>query len=183
MRRNHVNEAAFGQSVAPPRALNSLPSSARPSAWAGRDRVLLVEPDKARRAHLRDVVREVADVDCHSDFVTARAHLFSKPYDWLVTETRLGAYNGLHLVHLARSSRMPIRSMIYADRDDIYLFQEAQRAGAFYEFRDRVDRALPVYLLASLPPQDRRSAVSPDRRAAPFRGGRRCTDPSIAAFA
>ena len=183
MRRNHVNETALGQGTTPSRELTSISSSARASRWAGRDRVLLVEPDKSRRFHLRDVVREVADVDCHSDFPTARAHLFSKPYDWLVTETRLGAYNGLHLVHLARSSRLPIRSLIYADRQDVFLFQEAQRAGAFYEFRDRVDRALPVYLLASLPPQDRRSAVTHDRRAAPFRGGRRCTDPSIAAFA
>jgi hypothetical protein len=183
MRRNQVNEAAAGHSAAPPREFTSVSSRVRPSTWAGRDRVLLVEPDKARRFHLRDVVREVADVDCQSDFATARAHLFSKPYDWLVTETRLGAYNGLHLVHLARSSRLPIRSMIYADRQDVFLFQEAQRAGAFYEFRDRVDRALPVYLLASLPPQDRRSALTPDRRTAPFRGGRRCTDPSIAAFA
>ena len=50
----------------------------------------------SRRAHLRDVVRQVADVDSHGDFMTARAHLFSAQYDWLVTETRLGPYNGLH---------------------------------------------------------------------------------------
>jgi DNA-binding NtrC family response regulator len=175
-------ETASGQSVASPREFNSF-SSVRPSSWTGRDRVLLVEPDKARRAHLRDVVREVADVDGTSDFATARAHLFSKRYDWLVTETRLGDFNGLHLVHLARASGLPIRSLVYADRQDVFIFQEAQRAGAFYEFRDRVDRALPVHLLAALPPHDRRSAVTPDRRAAPFRGGRRCTDPSISAYA
>ena len=183
MRRNHVVDAAFGPVAAQPREVTSLLPSARPSGWTGRERVLLVEPDKARRSHLRDVVRDVADVDVHSDFASARAHLFSKPYDWLVTDTRLGAFNGLHLVYLARSSRLPIRALVYADRRDIFLAQEAQRAGAFYEFRDRVDRALPVYLLAALPPQDRRSPVTPDRRAAPFRGGRRCTDPSVAAFA
>jgi hypothetical protein len=181
MRRTH--EAAFGQSVSAGRAtdLAFASPSVRPSGWAGRERVLLVEPDKARRTHLRDVVREVADVDVHSDFVSARAHLFSKAYDWLVTDTRLGAYNGLHLVHLARASGLPIRSLVYADRCDVYLGQEAQRAGAFYEYRDRVDRALPAYLLSVLPPLDRRSLVTPDRRAAPFRGGRRCTDPSITA--
>jgi len=183
MRRNHVVDAAFGPVAAQPREVTSLLPSARPSGWTGRERVLLVEPDKARRVHLRDVVREVADVDVHSDFVSARAHLFSKPYDWLVTDTRLGAFNGLHLVYLARSSRLPIRSLVYADRRDVFLAQEAQRAGAFYEFRDRVDRALPVYLLSALPPLDRRNAATPDRRAAPFRGGRRCTDPSVAAFA
>jgi hypothetical protein len=183
MKRNQLVEAAFGNVVAQPREVTSLLPSARPSRWTGRDRVLLVEPDKARRARLREVVREVADVDVHSDFVSARSHLYSKPYDWLVTDTRLGEYNGLHLVYLARSSRLPIRSLVYADRRDVFLAQEAQRAGAFYEFRDRVDRALPVYLMSALPPLDRRSAVTPDRRAAPFRGGRRCTDPSVTAFA
>jgi hypothetical protein len=183
MRRNHAVGATLGQPVTPPREYSSLLPSVRPSGWTGRDRVLLVEPDKARRARLRDVVREVADVDVHSDFVSARAHLFSKPYDWLVTDTRLGAYNGLHLVYLAKASQLPIRSLVYADRRDLFLAQEAQRAGAFYELRDRVDRALPVYLLSVLPPLDRRSAVTPDRRAAPFRGGRRCTDPSVAMFA
>jgi hypothetical protein len=179
MRRIH--EAAFGQSVGRTTDLAFASPLVRPSGWPGRERVLLVEPDKSRRARLRDVVREVADVDVHSDFVSARAHLFSKPYDWLVTDTRLGPYNGLHLVHLAKASRLPIRSLVYADRGDLYLGQEAQRAGAFYEYRDRVDRVLPIYLLSVLPPLDRRSLVTPDRRAAPFRGGRRCTDPSIAA--
>jgi len=179
MRRLH--EAAFGQSVGRTPDLTFASPSVRPSGWPGRERVLLVEPDKSRRAHLRNVVREVADVDVHADFLSARAHLFSKPYDWLVTDTRLGPYNGLHLVHLAKASRLPIRSLVYADRGDLYLGQEAQRAGAFHEYRDRVDRVLAIYLLSVLPPLDRRSLATPDRRAAPFRGGRRCTDPSIAA--
>jgi CheY-like chemotaxis protein len=179
MRRIH--EAAAGQSVGRAVDVALASPSVRPSGWPGRERVLLVEPDKSRRAHLSDVVREVADVDVHADFVGARAHLFSRPYDWLVTDMRLGAYNGLHLVYLAKASGLPIRSLVYADKRDLFLGQEAQRAGAFYEYRDRVDRALPVYLLSVMPPLDRRSLVSPDRRAAPFRGGRRCTDPSITA--
>ncbi len=181
MRRTH--QAASGHSVGVGRAsdLAFASPSVGPSGWPGRERVLLVEPDKSRRAHLRDVVCEVADVDVHADFVSARTHLCSKPYDWLVTDTRLGPYNGLHLVYLARASGLPIRSLVYADRNDLFLGQQAQRAGAFYEYRDRVDRSLPVYLLSVLPPLDRRSLVSPDRRAAPFRGGRRCTDPSITA--
>jgi len=101
-------------------------------------RVLLAEPDGALRARLRKAVRERAQIDAESDFLSARTHLLSKPYDWLVTDTRLGAFNGLHLVYLARSSRLPIRSLVYADRRDVFLAQEAQRAGAFYEFRDRI---------------------------------------------
>jgi hypothetical protein len=137
--------------------------------------VLLVEPDDAWRAHLRDTVRGVADLDGDADFLAARTHLASNPYDWLVTNLRLGAFNGLHLVHLAGISRPSIRFLVYADRSDLWLAREAQRAGAFYESRDRVDRALPAYLRSALPPQDRRNPAEPDRRAAK-RGSRRRVD-------
>lgn len=155
---------------------------ARPlrTGWASCGRVLLVEPDAVWRAHLRDTVRDVADLDGDADFLAARTHLFSKPYDWLVTNLRLGAYNGLHLVHLvqlAGISQTPIRFLVYADRSDVWLAREAQRAGAFYESRDRVDRALPAYLRSALPPQDRRNPAVPDRRA-DKRGSRRRADSS-----
>jgi hypothetical protein len=142
--------------------------------------VLLVEPDAAWRAHLRDTVREVADLDGDADFLAARGHLLSGPYNWLVTNIRLGAYNGLHLVHLAGISRPLIRFLVYADPGDLWLAREAQRAGAFYESRDRVDRALPAYLRSALPPHDRRNPAKPDRRA-DARGSRRCADSSFAA--
>jgi DNA-binding NtrC family response regulator len=178
--RGHVIEAVFGHGVEGSRELRSRTRSPRSTAWAGPERVLLVEPDRARRAHLRDTVRDVADIDGDADFVTARTHLLAKPYDWLVTNTRLGAYNGLHLVHLARTSQLRIRAVVYADGHDLWLAQEAQRAGAFYESRERVDRALPAYLRAVLPTRDRRSPAEPDRRAAP-RGGRRRTDSVVTA--
>jgi DNA-binding NtrC family response regulator len=181
MRSSHVIDAVFGQGVGGARGLTSQVHSFQPSACAGLEQVLLVEPDGARRSHLRDAVREVADIDVYADFVTARAQLFSKPYGWLVTNARLGAYNGLHLVHLTKNSRLPIRSLVYSDDCDLWLAREAQRVGAFYESRSRVDRALPAYLRgAPLPQEDRRSPADPDRRAAP-RGGRRCTDSSTAA--
>jgi DNA-binding NtrC family response regulator len=170
--------ASFGEATRRARSLDSQPRPFR-TGWASSGRVLLVEPDAAWRAHLRDTVREVADLDGDADFLAARTHLFSKPYDWVVTNIRLGAYNGLHLVHLAGISR-PIRFLVYADRRDLWLAREAQRAGAFYEHRDRVDRALPAYLRSALPPQDRRNPAEPDRRAAK-RGSRRCADASSGA--
>ena len=146
-------------------------------------RLLIVEPDAGRAAHLCNTVDELADIDCDPDFRTARAHLFSQSYDWLVTNVRIGAYNGLHLVHLVDSARLPVRSLVYADRLDLYLARQAQWLGAFYESGDRVDRVLPAYLRSTLPPQDRRGLVTPDRRTA-FRGSRRCGDASSAvAFA
>jgi DNA-binding NtrC family response regulator len=124
---------------------------------------------------MRDAVREIAHIDGATDFRSARTHLFSKRYDWLVTNIRLDAYNGLHLVHLAETARLPIRSLVYADRRDLVLAREAQQAGAFYESRDRVARALAAYLRGTLPAQDRRNPAVSTRHSA-FRGGRRCTD-------
>jgi hypothetical protein len=151
---------------------------------AGSERVLLVEPDAGRRAHLRDAIRAVADVDddadADADFLIARTHLTSRPYDWLFTNVRLGAYNGLHLVYLAVTSGLPIRALVYEDRRDLWLAREAQRVGAFYESGDRVERALPAYLRGALPPQDRRNPAEPDRRRVAFRGGRRSSDSSSA---
>jgi DNA-binding NtrC family response regulator len=143
-------------------------------------RVLLVEPDGGARGRLREAVREIAHIDGDSDFRSARTHLFSKRYDWLVTNIRLNAYNGLHLVHLAETARLPMRFLVYADRRDLVLAREAQQAGAFYESRDRVQRALAAYLRGALPPQDRRNPAMPTRHSV-FRGGRRSTDSLVAA--
>jgi len=175
-------DAVSGQGMGRAQDISSLSRSFRSRGWAGLERVLLVEPDDAQRAHLCDAVRDVAHIDGYADFVTARTHLLSKPCDWLVTNGRLGAYNGLHLVLLAGTAALPIRSLVYSDRRDLGLAREAQRFGAFHEFRDRVDLALPAYLRGSLPPQDRRNPMQPDRHAT-FRGGRRCTDSSTHASA
>jgi DNA-binding NtrC family response regulator len=139
-------------------------------------RVLLVEPDGAARERLGSVARRVGHVDSEAAFPVARAHLLSNPYDWVVTNIRLAAFNGLHLVHLAAAAGLPARFVVYADPRDVALARQAQRAGAFYESRDRVHRALTAYLRGSLPPHDRRNAEVRDRRRFMFRGGCRCTD-------
>jgi DNA-binding NtrC family response regulator len=139
-------------------------------------RVLLVEPDVAVRERLRNAAGRVSHIDGDAAFPVARTHLLSNPYDWVVTNIRLAAYNGLHLVHLAAAAGLPARFVVYADPRDLALAREAQRAGAFYETRDRVDRALAAFLRGSLPPQDRRNAEVRDRRRFMFRGGSRSTD-------
>src|ERR1700674_6006529 len=121
-------------------------------------RVLLVEPDGAVRERLRSVAGRFGHVDGDAAFLLAREHLLSNPYDWVVTNIRLAAYNGLHLMHLATAARLPSRFVVYADQQDVLLAREAQRAGAFYERREQIHRALEAYLRCTLPPHDRRNA-------------------------
>jgi len=138
-------------------------------------RVLLVEPDSALCEELRDSLQSLAQVDDCRDFPAARARLSSTSYDWLVTNLRLDAYNGLHLVHLAAVDDLSTRSLVYGERRDLSLAREAQRLGAFYESRDHLPQALPAYVLGKPPGTDRRDPIAADRRSF-FRGGRRAAD-------
>ena len=138
-------------------------------------RVLLVEPDGDLRERLRLAAGKFAHIDSHADFKVARLRLLSNPYDWVVTNIRLAAYNGLQLVHLAAAAELTSRVLVYADERDAALAREAQLAGAFYEVRRTVHRALPAYLRGAVPSRDRRNAEQPDRRGH-LRSGRRCSD-------
>ena len=139
--------------------------------------LLLVEPRDASREVLRAAIGPLASVEAHADFADARRRLSAAPVDFLVTNVRLGAYNGLHLVYLAESfNRGLTRAIVYSDVLDIGIAREAQLAGAFYELRTNLPAALVSYLRAPiLPPRDRRNPAQGDRRAQ-FRGGRRGSD-------
>jgi len=137
-------------------------------------RILLVEPNTATRDTLASIVAGVAaDVQAYADFPSARRAVDTSPYDLLVTQVRLGAYNGLQLVYLAQPHRM--RCVVYAAVTDPVLAREAQFAGAFYERLDHLPLVLVNYVMHALPPVDRRDPARADRRGVP-RGGRRVAD-------
>ena len=99
-------------------------------------------------------------------------------YDLIVTDVRLGEYNGVHLAHLAllaASGPPATRAIVYDKDGDPGAARAAHQAGAFFEVASRLLITLPAYLGNPLPPIDRRSARASDRRAAP-RGGRRLWD-------
>jgi hypothetical protein len=135
--------------------------------------ILLVEPDSTLRALL--ATRLPGQVDEHARFETARSRLDQVHYDLIVANLRLGAYNGLHLVYLARFSGAATHAVVYEDRLSVAMVREAQRAGALYEVTHRLPITLPTYIGAALPPADRRNPIVPDRRVV-RRGGRRCWD-------
>ena len=137
--------------------------------------ILLVEPDASARATLHAVVSTFAHVESHGQFKTARDRLGRAQLDFLVTNIRLNAYNGLHLVYLLTNSPAAPRAIVYSDEYDPGLAREAQRAGAFYERGRRLPVTLRAFVTGVLPAHDRREAAIPDRRGL-FRGGRRCWD-------
>jgi DNA-binding NtrC family response regulator len=148
------------------------------SGRSGR-RVLLVEPESATRELLSQAAGKEALVDGEDQFSTARTRLSDESFDFLVTNMRLKEFNGLHLVHLASTKNRSTRCIVYDDRLDIALAEEARRAGAFYETSECLRVTLAAYLRGQLPEQDRRDHVSGDRRRS-FRGGRRCWDEHVA---
>jgi DNA-binding NtrC family response regulator len=138
-------------------------------------RVLLVEPDQTLATKLQHVTAPVATVDYCSEFDAARPRLFETTFDFLVTNLRLKAYNGLHLVYLAGATGTCSRYIAYTAKRDAAIAREVHRAGAFYETSECLAITLVAYLRGTLPPSDRRDAAHPDRRLI-FRGGRRCWD-------
>jgi DNA-binding NtrC family response regulator len=138
--------------------------------------VLLVDSDPRRLRALERILAFRAQVDPCPDFVRARARLIAHPPNLVVTHSRLGEYNGLQLAYLAAVLALPARVVVYGEADDLTLAREAQIARAFYVPSQLIAAALPAYLDAELPPQDRRDVARLDRRQR-CRGGRRATDP------
>jgi DNA-binding NtrC family response regulator len=135
--------------------------------------VVFVDPDAGQLASISTELQFIAEVEVYQDFRAARARLLTRPPDLLVTNMRLGAFNGLHLVHLAQGG--PTRCVVYASQNDEVLTREVKDASAFFEFTERLPRVIASYVRALLPAQDQRDPMVPDRRRI-HRGGRRCTD-------
>jgi len=141
--------------------------------------VLLVEPDDAARHTLHDAIGALAAIEPHREFMTARGRCLAGSFDFLVTNMRLGAYNGLHLAYLCMAGLGTPRVIVYTDARDQSLAREVQRAGAFYEVGTCLPVTLAAYFSSMLPPRDRREPARFDRRRQ-TRGGRRCWDRHLA---
>ena len=137
--------------------------------------LLLVEPNDDVAAILTERVQGLAEVHRYRQFESARTALLTAPWTFIAANIQLLDFNGLHLVHLAATTRVPARALVYTDQYDPHLAHEVQQAGAFYETRDGVQQALAAYLQAMLPPRDRRNPAVRDRRTR-LGPGRRCWD-------
>jgi DNA-binding NtrC family response regulator len=143
--------------------------------------MLIVDPNLPSAAALARIVEPELkpyspEVALCADFSTARARLRAAPPELLITALRLREYNGLNLVYLAAGAGLRTRSIVFTDNSDSGMAREVRAAGAFYEVRARLAKALPAYISAVLPPRDRRAVGEFERRRSGRTGGRRAVD-------
>jgi len=67
-----------------------------------------------------------------SKFEDAKQMLRSTPFNVLITDVRLGAYNGLQLAVLAKDVNPDVTLIVFSGYDDPVLREEAERLGASY---------------------------------------------------
>jgi two-component system response regulator YesN len=67
-----------------------------------------------------------------STFEEAKDEITTRPPEILVTDVRLGAFNGLQLALLARDINPDVKIVVFSGYDDPVLKDEARRLGASY---------------------------------------------------
>lgn len=102
------------------------------TALSGRHAVI-VDDDRAVLAlFLRAFRAAGCDVVAFSDFLDAKDHLSHATPDILVTDLRLGAYNGLQLLTLGHLKEARATVIVLTGYDDPVLQREAAAAHAVY---------------------------------------------------
>ena len=104
-----------------------------PTSSALQLRLLIVDDDigllDAMKRSLKESVQTV--VACDS-FERARQTLKDQPFDALITDVRLGAFNGLQLAVMARDMYPNMRLIVFSGFDDPVLRADAEQIGATY---------------------------------------------------
>ena len=117
--------------------------------------VLLVECDEAQLSLLGEMIATggYTVVSCH-DFGSARRYLQTHTPCAIVTDLRLGPFNGLHLVLLARG----ITVIVYSDKQDAGIRPEAALTGASYLEKETLRSSLLSHLGAMRRPNPKNNA-------------------------
>jgi DNA-binding response OmpR family regulator len=96
-------------------------------------RVLLVDDEPHLVEGLqRALAMEGYDVTGAVTFEAAARELRSRAFDALITDVRLGAFNGLQLAGLARDLNPDMVILVFSGFDDVVLREEAAHVGAAY---------------------------------------------------
>ena len=96
-------------------------------------RLLVVNADRDRLHATEEILVSAGFlVTCASTYDQAKRGLRFAPPDLLVTDVRLGAYNGLHLVVRAHSDHPSMPAIVMDVHHDRVLESETENAGAVY---------------------------------------------------
>jgi DNA-binding response OmpR family regulator len=95
--------------------------------------VVIVDDDDLALGTLHRLIAHWGyDVVPFMTFEEARSFLATNTPDALVVDVRLGSYNGLQLVHLAKQAAPTMTVVAVSGFDDAVLRAEAEKAGATY---------------------------------------------------
>ena len=125
-------------------------------------RILIVTTDDSLGHELASRLAPVA-VDLCPDFRSARGKLASFSYDLILTELRLGEFNGLHLAYIAKHEQPGARTVVFTAPFDAAFASEAVAAGAYYEHTQRIVAAAVEYLNAVTADGGRHERSEPGR--------------------
>ena len=95
-------------------------------------RVLLVDDERVLLEGLERALGSRHDVVGASSFEEAHRLLRAQSFDVLITDVRLGAFNGLQLAGLARDLHPTMLILVFSGFDDVVLRQEASKLNATY---------------------------------------------------
>jgi DNA-binding response OmpR family regulator len=102
-------------------------------------------------SHVAEVLSDALDehgfdVTTATDFQEARTKLLTGDFDVLVTDVRLGPFNGLQLAVIARTNWPAMRIVVISGYDDLVLKAEAFGVNAAY----LVKPIVPEHLITTL---------------------------------
>ena len=104
-----------------------------PEPTGNKLKVLLVDDDVSLLQALEmALIAKGKDVEACSTFEAGRQALRERHFDALITDVRLGAFNGLQLAVIARDAQPHIRIIVFSGFEDSVLRDEAAAVGADY---------------------------------------------------
>jgi DNA-binding response OmpR family regulator len=96
-------------------------------------RVFVVDDEPALAESLKlGLQNHGHDVEMSRSFEDARRRLLAETFDVLITDVRLGAFNGLQLAVIARGNNPAMRIVVFSGFDDPVLREEATALDATY---------------------------------------------------
>lgn len=96
-------------------------------------RVLIVDDEPALLEAMEIAFARVGrELVACSTFADARQRLLTEHFDVLVTDVRLGAFNGLQLAVIAHDKNPTMKLVVFSGFDDPVLRDEAANLGASY---------------------------------------------------